>query len=245
MQRRAIEDLAALLRDKLAAAEVPAADLRGYVTPRRLTVIADGIAATQPDHTEERRGPRVGAPQPAIDGFLRSAGLSAIERMRNPRHRPRRILFRGRQEVGPAFGRNIAGSDQIRDRRVALAEIDALAGFIVALGTAADLGRLPIRRRDRAIGAGRRAGRPRYSRPPLSGAGQNLRRQRRRSTSKSCSAPTWSLIRTAAGKSSGPISTAGRRNWASPSGPIRRCSTRSPVSPNSRSCSPARSTPIS
>ncbi|MGH7061445.1 MAG: glycine--tRNA ligase subunit beta, partial [Stellaceae bacterium] len=79
MQRRAIEDLTRLLRDKLAAAEIPAAGVRGYVTPRRLAVIADGIPATQPDHTEERRGPRVGSPQPAIDGFLRATGLASID----------------------------------------------------------------------------------------------------------------------------------------------------------------------
>ncbi len=79
MQRRAIEDLAGLLRDKLAAAEIPAASLRGYVTPRRLTLIADGIPGQQPDRSEERRGPRVGAPQQAIDGFLRASGLASIE----------------------------------------------------------------------------------------------------------------------------------------------------------------------
>lgn len=79
LQRRAIEDLSTLVRDKLAEAEIPAAALRGYVTPRRLTVIADGIPARQPDRSEERRGPRVGAPQAALDGFLRAAGLAAIE----------------------------------------------------------------------------------------------------------------------------------------------------------------------
>ncbi|MBV8131277.1 MAG: glycine--tRNA ligase subunit beta, partial [Alphaproteobacteria bacterium] len=78
MQRRAIENLTSLLHDRLAAAEIPTESLRGYVTPRRLAVIAQGIPATQPDRTEERRGPRVGAPQPAIDGFLRSAGLASI-----------------------------------------------------------------------------------------------------------------------------------------------------------------------
>ena len=78
MQRRAIEDLTGLLRDKLGAAEIPAAELRGYVTPRRLVVVAEGIPATQPDRTEERRGPRVGAPPAAIDGFLRAAGLGLI-----------------------------------------------------------------------------------------------------------------------------------------------------------------------
>ena len=78
MQPRAIADLTGLLRDKLAAAEIPAAEVRGYVTPRRLTIIAEGIPAGQPDRLEERRGPRVGAPAPAIDGFLRSAGLASI-----------------------------------------------------------------------------------------------------------------------------------------------------------------------
>jgi len=79
MQRRAIGDFTGLIRDKLAAAEIPAADIRGYVTPRRLAVIAEGIPALQPDRTEERRGPRLGAPRPAIDGFLRSLGLATID----------------------------------------------------------------------------------------------------------------------------------------------------------------------
>ena len=78
MQSRAIEGLTGLLHDKLAAAQIPAESIRGYVTPRRLTVVAEGIPAAQPDRTEERRGPRVGATQPAIDGFLRSAGLAAL-----------------------------------------------------------------------------------------------------------------------------------------------------------------------
>jgi glycyl-tRNA synthetase beta chain len=79
MQRRAIADLTALIRAKLAAAEIPAAEIRGFVTPRRLTVIAGGIPERQPDRSEERRGPRLGAPPQAIDGFLRAAGLSSIE----------------------------------------------------------------------------------------------------------------------------------------------------------------------
>jgi glycyl-tRNA synthetase beta chain len=78
MQRRAIAELTGLLRDRLAAAEIPAAEVRGYVTPRRLTVIAWGIPTGQPDRSEERRGPRVGAPTPAIEGFLRSAGIASI-----------------------------------------------------------------------------------------------------------------------------------------------------------------------
>ena len=79
MQRRAIDDLTGLIRDKLAAADIPAEKLTGTVTPRRLTVIADDIPARQPDREEERRGPRVGAPEQAIAGFLRAAGLTSID----------------------------------------------------------------------------------------------------------------------------------------------------------------------
>lgn len=79
MQRRAIDDLIGLVRDKLAGAEIPPASLAGHVTPRRLAVVARGIPATQPDRTEERRGPRVGAPEAAIGGFLRAAGLTGLD----------------------------------------------------------------------------------------------------------------------------------------------------------------------
>jgi glycyl-tRNA synthetase beta chain len=79
MQRRAIDDLVGLVRDKLAAADIPAAKIEGHVTPRRLVVIADGIPARQPDREEERRGPRVGAREAAIGGFLRAAGLQSID----------------------------------------------------------------------------------------------------------------------------------------------------------------------
>jgi glycyl-tRNA synthetase beta chain len=79
MQRRAIADLSGLVRGRLAAAQIPAASLEGHVTPRRLAVIADGIPLAQPDLCEERRGPRVDAPAAAIDGFLRSTGIGAID----------------------------------------------------------------------------------------------------------------------------------------------------------------------
>jgi glycyl-tRNA synthetase beta chain len=79
MQAPAIAELVRLLREKLIAAEIPATNVRGCVTPRRLAVIAQGIPSTQPDRTEERQGPRLGAPAPAIAGFLRSAGLASLE----------------------------------------------------------------------------------------------------------------------------------------------------------------------
>jgi glycyl-tRNA synthetase beta chain len=79
MQARAISELTQLFRDKLRGAEIPAERVRGYATPRRLAVVAEGIPSTQPDRTEERRGPRIGAPTAAIDGFLRSAGIASVE----------------------------------------------------------------------------------------------------------------------------------------------------------------------
>ena len=180
MQRRAIEELTGLLRDKLAAAEIPAADMRGYVTPRRLTVIAEGIPAAQPDRTEERRGPRVGAP-PAGDRGLFALGRDRLDRgMRDPRHRQGRILFRDDQPAGPAGGRGVAGAGQGGDLRAAVAEIDALSGFVAALGPAADLGGLPVRRRGSA--AGRSTGLPvgRITRGHrFLVAGRDLRRRRR------------------------------------------------------------------
>ena len=79
MQARAISDLTRLFSDKVRDAEIPPESVRGYVTPRRLAIIAEGIPSTQPDRTEERRGPRIGAPRAAIDGFLRSVGVASVE----------------------------------------------------------------------------------------------------------------------------------------------------------------------
>jgi len=80
MQRRAIADLKTHLDEWLQAHRIRGVEaIHGYVTPRRLTVIAYGIPERQPPRKEERRGPRVGSPQQAIDGFLRSAGIASIE----------------------------------------------------------------------------------------------------------------------------------------------------------------------
>jgi glycyl-tRNA synthetase beta chain len=80
MQRRAIEDLTTHLDEWLRVHRIRGAGaIKGYVTPRRLSVIAEGIPEQQPPGKEERRGPRVGSPQQAIEGFLRSAGFTSID----------------------------------------------------------------------------------------------------------------------------------------------------------------------
>lgn len=50
-----------------------------FATPRRLALTVSGLPAASPDQTEERKGPRVGAPDKAVEGFLRAAGLSSID----------------------------------------------------------------------------------------------------------------------------------------------------------------------
>ncbi|MGH7110817.1 MAG: glycine--tRNA ligase subunit beta [Stellaceae bacterium] len=77
MQRAALAELTTLLRDRLTAAGIAAEGIKGYVTPRRLAIAAEGIPARQPDRREERRGPRVGAPAAALDGFVRACGLAS------------------------------------------------------------------------------------------------------------------------------------------------------------------------
>lgn len=79
MQKRASEDLARLITDALKAAGVEATKARVFATPRRLTLVIDDLPEKTPDVKEERKGPKVGAPDKAIEGFLRAAGLTSID----------------------------------------------------------------------------------------------------------------------------------------------------------------------
>lgn len=75
MQGQAGRDLERMARERLDAAGLKPSELTTYAGPRRLTLVAEGLPKAQEDRTEERKGPRVGAPDQAIDGFLRSTGL--------------------------------------------------------------------------------------------------------------------------------------------------------------------------
>src|SRR6478609_5258127 len=79
MQRRAAEDLKKAVTNALVDAGLVYEGAKAFVTPRRLALTVSGIPARSPDLREEKKGPRVGAPQQAIDGFLKSAGLTSIE----------------------------------------------------------------------------------------------------------------------------------------------------------------------
>ena len=76
MQPRAAADLGSLLGLGLKEAELPAASLATFATPRRLVLCARGLADRQPDAEVEKRGPRVGSPAQALDGFKASIGVA-------------------------------------------------------------------------------------------------------------------------------------------------------------------------
>ena len=80
MQAQAAADLKRLVSDGLKAAGLEFSSAESFATPRRLALVVDGLPLSQPDLREERKGPRVGSPEKAIEGFLRGAGLSSIDR---------------------------------------------------------------------------------------------------------------------------------------------------------------------
>ena len=79
MQRQAAEDLKRLVTNALVERGLTYEGAAAYATPRRLALQVVGLPGRQPDVREERKGPRVGAPEAAIQGFLKSAGLASID----------------------------------------------------------------------------------------------------------------------------------------------------------------------
>jgi glycyl-tRNA synthetase beta chain len=79
MQAQAAEDLRRLVTNALVDRGLAYEGAAAFATPRRLALHVAGLPARQPDMREEKKGPRVGAPEPAIQGFLKSAGLSSID----------------------------------------------------------------------------------------------------------------------------------------------------------------------
>lgn len=76
MQARAREDLKRLVTDGLVNAGLTYASAGAFSTPRRLTLAIEGLSANSPTTREERKGPRLDAPDAALQGFLRSTGLT-------------------------------------------------------------------------------------------------------------------------------------------------------------------------
>ena len=76
MQVKAKEDLARLFNDALAKAGLAAASIETFATPRRLALIATGLPMATEAVSEETKGPKLGAPPQAMEGFLRKTGLT-------------------------------------------------------------------------------------------------------------------------------------------------------------------------
>jgi glycyl-tRNA synthetase beta chain len=79
MQAKAADDLRRMVTDKLVAEGLVYEGAKAFATPRRLALTVHGIPVRQSDLKEERRGPRVGGPDAAIQGFLKATGLASIE----------------------------------------------------------------------------------------------------------------------------------------------------------------------
>lgn len=76
MQARAAEDLKRLVTNEMTDAGLTWTHVEAFATPRRLTLVVDGLPLETPDTVDERKGPRADAPAQAIDGFLKSVGMT-------------------------------------------------------------------------------------------------------------------------------------------------------------------------
>ena len=79
MQGRAADDLKRLVTEGLKAQGLGVGEAEAYATPRRLSLVVEDVPLKSPAVSEERKGPRVGAPEQALAGFLKAAGLKSIK----------------------------------------------------------------------------------------------------------------------------------------------------------------------
>ncbi|MEO3430980.1 glycine--tRNA ligase subunit beta [Pelagibius sp. CAU 1746] len=80
MQARAAGELKRLVTEGLKAANLSFDKAEAYATPRRLALVVDGLPAQQPDLTEEKKGPKYGAPAKAIQGFMKANGIKSLDK---------------------------------------------------------------------------------------------------------------------------------------------------------------------
>ena len=184
MQAKAADDLRRMVTDKLVAEGLVYEGAKAFATPRRLALTVQGIPARQSDLKEERRGPRVGGPDAAIQGFLKATGLARIEDAKIQRDPKKGDFYIALIEKPGRATLGRAGRDSSRDHpHLSLAQVDALGRTLGAtgcalLGTAAACDHRDLRHRHRRARRGllqcRRAlGRPDHVRSPLHGAGRD------------------------------------------------------------------------
>ncbi|NIJ21018.1 glycyl-tRNA synthetase beta chain [Sphingomonas naasensis] len=110
MQEKARADLAALFEARLKALNLPFTGVESFATPRRLALIVRGVAETTAAMTEERKGPRADAPAPAIEGFLRSTGLSREQLVTRDDGKGGQVLFAVIERPGIVAGSVLASA---------------------------------------------------------------------------------------------------------------------------------------
>ncbi len=79
LQLGGAEDLRKIISRKLQELDLSFDIATAYVTPRRITVVVNGLPSQQPDQVEERKGPRITASEQAIEGFLKSVGCTSLD----------------------------------------------------------------------------------------------------------------------------------------------------------------------
>jgi glycyl-tRNA synthetase beta chain len=110
MQEKARADLASLFEARLRALNLAFDRIESFATPRRLALIVRGVAETTTAATEERKGPRADAPDAAIQGFLRSTGLSREQLVARDDGKGGQILFAVIERPGIVAGSVLASA---------------------------------------------------------------------------------------------------------------------------------------
>ena len=107
MQSKAADDLKSRVTNGLVEAGLTYAGAAAFSTPRRLVLRVDGLTDRSPDVKEERKGPRVDAPDKAIEGFLRGAGV-AREDLVERNEKKGRVFFAVIEKPGRAAAEIVA-----------------------------------------------------------------------------------------------------------------------------------------
>ncbi|MGB1023911.1 MAG: glycine--tRNA ligase subunit beta, partial [Paracoccaceae bacterium] len=154
MQAKAAEDLKSLVTNGLVEAGLTYASAASFATPRRLCLVVDGLSANSPTTTEERKGPRVDAPEAAIEGFLRGAGVSrdALETREDKKGKiyVARITHQGRDaadiiaELVPSVIRNFPWPKSMRWGAGSLRWVRPLHSILCLLTVEAGAGVVPF-----------------------------------------------------------------------------------------------------
>ena len=237
MQRQAADDLRRLVTDGLVEAGLTYEGAKAFATPRRLALTVHGVTARSADVREEKKGPRVGAPEKAIEGFLRGAGLASIDQAKIQSDPKKGDFYVATvTKPGRAAEEIVADAGAGGDPRLSLAEIDALGRALGAVG-------LALRRRTTRRGRRASAGCARSARS----SARSGRRRRSRSSCDSRSpasppatSPTAIASWPAASRSASAASTITcrrsrrRRSCSTPSGGRRSSRRRRRTSPSRR-----------